>query len=190
MNIRTSSMNSFGLNIKIMITKKVLDSAEFDPYYGRYIGKLDPALELREGFRIGHKTMTAFFKAIPPDRLDFKYEVDKWNIKEILQHLVDTERIFIYRCFRIARRDIAALAPFDQNIYTEPSAATQKSLDGLLHEYSIGRQNSICLLNSLSDDDLSYVGNANGAAMSARAAAFTIIGHEVWHMDMIKERYL
>ncbi|MEM9894746.1 MAG: DinB family protein [Bacteroidota bacterium] len=172
------------------MTTTTLDSAEFDPYYGRYIGLLDCKLDLREGFTTGLETTTTFFKSIPDDRLDFRYEEGKWTIKEVLQHLIDTERIFIYRCFRIARRDITALAAFDQNIYTLPSGAGQKTFDQLLGEYTVGRRNSISILNSLSDDDLSYVGNANGAAMSARAAAFTIIGHDIWHMDIIKERYL
>ncbi|MEM8895025.1 MAG: DinB family protein [Bacteroidota bacterium] len=172
------------------MTNTTLDSAEFDPYYGRYIGLVDAALELREGFSIGVADTTTFFKSIPDDRLDFRYEEGKWTIKEVLQHLIDTERIFIYRCFRIARRDITALAAFDQNIYTSPSRANQKKLDQLLGEYTVGRRNSISILNSLSDDDLAYVGNANGGAMSARAAAFTIIGHDIWHMDIIKARYL
>ncbi len=167
-----------------------LKTNEYDPYYKRYIDKLSPTLNLREGFVVGKNSIITFFKHIPDDKLVYKYEVDKWTIKEILQHLIDTERIFMYRCFRIARNDKTSLAGFDQNMYIEPSGANNKSIDTLIEEYSIVRENSISLLTSITDDHLMFIGDANGGNMSARVAAFTIIGHEIWHMDIIKERYL
>ena len=71
-----------------------------------------------------------------------------------------------------------------------PSEADAKTFEQVLYEYQVGRAHSICLLKSFTEDDLSFVGLANGGAMSARAAAFTIIGHDQWHMDIVKERYL
>ena len=81
----------------------------------------------------------------------------KWCIKEILQHLIDTERIFMYRCFRIARNDKTALAGFDQNIYVDPSSAVNKSIEILLDEFRVVRESSISLLNSLSDENLNIL---------------------------------
>lgn len=170
--------------------KSTLISQEFDIYYKRYLDKLDPTTELRDGFKDGKKTVVAFFKSIPEEKLAYRYQPEKWSIKEILQHLIDTERIFMYRCFRIARKDATSLAGFDQNIYITPSGANEKSIDDLLNEFIINRNNSIALLNSLTDAHLEFIGNSNGREMSARAAAFTIIGHDIWHMDVIKERYL
>ncbi|WP_299212211.1 DinB family protein [uncultured Aquimarina sp.] len=167
-----------------------LDTKEYDQYYGRYINKLSTEIELIGGFREGMKDVVQFFEAIPQDKQEYRYDTGKWSLKEVLQHLIDTERIFMYRCFRIARNDKTSLAGFDQNIYIEPSGANHKSMDSLISEFKIVRQSSISFLDSITDDHLKLVGNANGGDMSARAAAFTIIGHEIWHMDIINERYL
>lgn len=163
---------------------------EYDVYYKRYLDKLSEDTELKIGFKSGKKEVIDFFRKIPEDKLDYRYQPEKWSIKEVLQHLIDTERIFIYRCFRIARRDETPLTGFDQNTYIEPSGASEKSIDQLLYEYEINRNNSINLLLSLSDEDLAFVGNSNGSPMSARVAAFTILGHDIWHMEVIKEKYL
>lgn len=170
--------------------KSDLNLSEFDPYYKRYIDKLSNKTELREGFETGKNTLIDFFKSIPDEKLTYRYQPGKWSIKEVLQHLIDTERIFMYRCFRIARRDTTALAGYDQNVYIDPSQANDKSIENLLNEFTINRTNSISLLHSLSDDDLSFIGNSNGGVMSARAAAFTILGHDIWHMEVITNKYL
>lgn len=172
------------------MTKNDLRQSEFDPYYWRYIDKLNDSMTLRESFGIGKGSVIGFFKKIPEAKHEYVYANGKWTCKEILQHLIDTERIFQYRCFRIARNDKTALAGFDQNIYIAPSFANSKTMDALLNEFSMLRDSSISLLNSLTDEDLMHIGKANGAAMSARAAAFTITGHEIWHMEIFTERYL
>lgn len=173
-----------------MMTINDLNKNEFDIYYARYINKLPEGTNLKQGFITGRSKVFQFFKSLPKEILEYCYLPGKWCIKEILQHLIDTERIFMYRCFRIARNDKTALAGFDQNIYINPSNASNKSIEALLGEFSAVRENSISLLNSLSDENLKYIGNSNSSAMSARAAAFTIIGHEIWHMNVIKEKYL
>lgn len=167
-----------------------LNETEFNSYYARYIDKLSETVTLRKGFEVGKTSVLRFFTSIAKDKLEYRYAPEKWSIKEVLQHLIDTERIFMYRCFRIARNDKTDLAGFDQEIYIDPSAANSKSLVELLNEFEAVRNSSISLLNSLSDTNLKYVGNASDDAMSARAAAFTVIGHEIWHMNIIKERYL
>ena len=172
------------------MNKLDINTTEFDNYYVRYIDKLSDKTTLRKGFKTGKENVIQFFRSIPKNKLEYRYEEEKWTIKEILQHLIDTERIFMYRCFRIARNDGTALAGFDQNIYIQPSKANGKSIEELINEFEINRNNSISLLNSLTDENLCFVGNSNGGNMSARAAAFTIIGHDIWHMEVIKQRYL
>ncbi|MEM6806344.1 MAG: DinB family protein, partial [Bacteroidota bacterium] len=98
--------------------------------------------------------------------------------------------IFQYRCFRIARNDKTELAGFEQNNYIAPSSASYKTMDALIEEFSVVRESSISLLNGLHDKDFKNIGMANGGKMSARAAAFTISGHEIWHMEIISKRYL
>ncbi|MBS9463389.1 DinB family protein [Flagellimonas sp. 389] len=172
------------------MTIQQLNENEFNPYYGRYIHKLSNTMELRKGFSAQRNIVIDFFLNIPKAKLDFRYGEDKWTVKEVFQHLIDTERIFMYRCFRIARRDQLPLAGFDQNIYIAPSGTKKKSIEALVAEFTVNRENSVVLLNSLTNDDLMSIGNADGNAMSARAAAFTILGHEIWHMEIVKEKYL
>ena len=172
------------------MTKLDLNPSEFDNYYLRYIDKLSHKTELRKGFADGEIALIDFIKSIPKEKLTYRYQPEKWSIKEVLQHLIDTERIFMYRCFRIARRDKTALAGYDQDIYIKPSEADTKSIDNLLSEFTANRKHSISLLNSLNYDDLSFVGNASECPLSARAAAFTVIGHDIWHMEVIQNNYL
>lgn len=172
------------------MTIKDLNKNEFNPFYENYINKLTQNLDLREGFIIGKEQVYDFFNAIAEDKLLYKYASDKWTIKEVFQHIIDTERIFIYRCFRISRGDKTSLMSFDQNIYIKPSKANQKSIKQLLDEFVTTRDYSISLINSLSDDDLKTIGISSDSNMSARVAAFIIIGHETWHINIIKERYL
>jgi uncharacterized damage-inducible protein DinB len=172
------------------MTKQDLTSEEYHPYYRTYINMISETVDLVEGFEVGFKNIEAFFKAIPKEKLEYKYAEDKWTVKEVFQHIIDTERIFMYRCLRVARHDKTALAGFEQNDYILPSKANSKTIEALLEEYRTTRQFSIVLLKSLSNEDLKCVGRASGYVMSARSAAFSTIGHEIWHMNIIKERYL
>ena len=92
---------------------------------------------------------------------------------------------------------IELLLNYSQRFYQRQFLTRKKNnhevlgrLEDLLNEFTINRKHSISLLNSLTDEDLSFIGNANGASMSARAAAFTVIGHDIWHMEVIQNKYL
>ncbi|MFD0964206.1 DinB family protein [Pseudofulvibacter geojedonensis] len=169
---------------------KDLKETEYNVYYDRYISKVPADIDLREGFELDKKKVINFFSSIPTDRLLYRYKDNKWSIKEVFQHLIDTERIFMYRCFRIARKDKTALAGFNQDDYIAPSKADYKTINELLSEFTITRDYSINLLNSLSDEDLKCIGESNGSEISARAAAITLLGHSLWHIEVIEERYL
>ncbi|TGV00378.1 DinB family protein [Flavivirga rizhaonensis] len=131
-----------------------------------------------------------FFESIPSDKLNYRYAEGKWSIKEVFQHLIDTERIFQHRCFRFSRHDKTSISGFEQDDYIAPSLANDKSLESLIEEFNAVRQSFIVLLKSLNDVDLKFIGNASSSNMSARAAAFTILGHSIWHINIINERYL
>lgn len=172
-----------------MITS-ALKTGEFNTYYQRYIDLVDPELELLEALQKGQTRVNDFFSKIPENKLTYRYGEGKWSVLEVFQHMIDTERVFMYRCFRIGRRDSTPLAGFEQDDYIEPSAANTKSLEKILAEFNAIRNASISLIESISDENLAFVGNANGSATSARAVAFIIPGHDIWHMNIIRERYL
>lgn len=167
-----------------------LKPEEFSNNNGGYISRLPQDLELIKGLNDDYNTVLGLFQIIPADKWDYRYAPGKWSLKEVFQHIIDTERIFIYRCFRIARHDSTPLSGFEQDDYILSSGANSKNINALVEEFKAVRQNSIVLLKSLSDTNLKFIGMVNGNPLSARAAAFNIIGHNLWHVHMIHERYL
>ncbi|TNJ42132.1 DinB family protein [Tamlana fucoidanivorans] len=166
-----------------------LNSSEYNSYYQGYIESVSAERSLIDNFKVSGEGVLYFFKRIPESKWNFKYHVDKWSVKEVFQHIIDTERVFIYRCFRIARHDNTPLAGFNQDDYIAPSKANEKSMEQLLEEYEAVRKNSIVCLQSINETDLKFVGYASGAIMSARAAAFIILGHEAHHLNVLKSKY-
>lgn len=170
--------------------KAVINPNEYQEYYARYLNLVNDNTELIEGYRKGKKEMVELINSIPEEKMSFRYQSEKWSINELIQHLIDTERVFMYRCFRVARNDKTELAGFEQDDFIKPSEADLKSKAEILEEFSINRDNSIALLKSLSEKNLAFIGNANGGNASARSIAFTVLGHDIHHTNIIKERYL
>ncbi len=167
-----------------------LKTTEYHSYYKTYINKIPNETTLIEGFKNGQTQIINFFKTIPQNKLEYAYAADKWSIKDVLQHIIDTERVFMYRCFRIARHDKTPLAGYNQDDYIASSNSSKKTLQELLEEYQAVRESFIVLLKSLNTASLSHTGIADNHELSSRAAAFIILGHEIHHVNIIKERYL
>ena len=110
-------------------------------------------------------------------------------MKEILQHITDDERIYVYRMLRFARNDPTELPSFDQEVVAAYSGANDRSLASLLNEYVTVRAATLSLFDGLPEGALTRVGIANGNPMSVRAAAFHIAGHELHHLDSIRVNY-
>ncbi len=136
------------------------------------------------------KSTRRFVASIPKARLLHRYAEGKWTIKEILGHIVDDERIYVYRALRFARNDGTELPGFDQDHYAQYSEANQRDITDLLHEFALVRQSTIAFFNSLDDAALMRTGVADGHRASVRALAYHIAGHQLRHMNIIKERYL
>lgn len=166
-----------------------LQAKEYHPYYNTYI-KLAPDIEYSEALIQSSHDTIRFLRGIPDDKLEFRYEEGKWTVKEILQHIIDTERIFAYRALRIAREDSTPLAGYEQDDYVPTSKANRLSLESLISDYTAVRNCTLSLYNSMDESMLRNIGNANGNAMSARAALSILVGHEMHHCRVIWERYL
>jgi len=171
------------------MTTSNLSPEEYNPYYGTYIAKA-ANLNLKEGLKSNYSITEAFLNAIPKDKLEYRYAEGKWTVKDIIQHIIDTERIFAYRALRVARNDKTALPGFEENDYALTGNANARTLESLLAEYKAVRQATIALFNSFSDDMVKHIGTASNSPISARAIGFIIIGHEIHHCNVIKERYL
>ena len=184
------SKTAFLIADNFIMTRAAIQPNEYHEYYSQYLDLVHDNTELIEVYISGKENMLALLHAIPEDKMTYRYQPEKWSINELIQHLIDTERVFMYRCFRIARNDRTELAGFNQDDFITPSEADLKSKAAIIEEFTINRNNSISLLKSLSDKNLCFIGNANGGDASARSIAFTVLGHDMWHTNIIKERYL
>ena len=165
-------------------------STEFAPYYSTYISKVDQEAKLIEELEISVHEFIKFVQNIPLDKYDYRYAEGKWTIKNIIQHLMDSERIFAYRALRIARNDKTPLPGFEENDYAAIADADKRSIRDLLTEFAIVRQSTIALFNNFNEEVLKRMGVASGYDISVRALGFIIIGHQKHHQKIFIERYL
>ena len=114
----------------------------------------------------------------------------KWTIKEIIQHLIDTERIFNYCALRIARNDSIDLAGFDQDQFVMYSDANKRDFENLMKEFSDLRKTTITLYQNFSENRLLQKGSVSGNIMSVRASGYLTSGHLLHHLNVINHRYL
>jgi hypothetical protein len=162
---------------------------EYADFYKSYIQVLEN-VELQEELEISLHKFIKFVQNIPMDKFDYRYADGKWTIKEIIQHLIDSERVFSYRALRISRKDLTPLPGFDENSFVENTNANERSLQGLLTEMAVVRQATLSLFNSFSIEQLRRMGTASNHAISVRAIGFIIIGHQELHQKIFQKRYL
>lgn len=163
---------------------------EHAPYVIQYIDLLPDDGLVLDHLRTNLDATRAFLLSLPEDKLRYRYADGKWTIKEIVQHLADDERIYAYRALRFARNDATELPGFDQDEFTRYSGANQRELTDLLDELATVRAATLSLYQGLGDDALLRIGAADGNRMSVRAIAYHIAGHELRHMNVIRERYV
>ena len=169
--------------------KNQLGSDEYNSYYQPYIDKVED-VELLGALKRNGQSVMSFLKSIDENKLCYRYAEGKWSIKEIILHLIDTERVFAYRALCIARNGKEELPGFDQDIFVLHSHADNRSIDDLLSEYESVRMSTVSLFASFNHKILTAIGIANNSQLSVRAAAFIILGHEKHHLQIINERYL
>lgn len=167
----------------------MIPSDEYAPFYEGYVKSAGTSLPL-EGLTRGLETSVAFFESISEDKWEYRYSSGKWTPKEILLHLIDTERVFSYRAMVLVRESNADLPGFDQDEYVKNSEAHKYSSQDLIAEFKAVRTSTIALYRSFSEEALLKKGMANGSEVSVRALGLMIIGHAVHHVNIIEERYL
>jgi hypothetical protein len=162
------------------------ESSEYFKYYIDLCESDDLIVELENQL----VATSDFFASIPEKKLEFQYEMGKWTPKDILQHIIDSERIFAYRALRFARFDEINLPGYEENDYAAVANANVRTIEELIREYKIVKQSTILLYKSFSSKMLDNMGLANNNKNSVRAIGFVISGHEIHHKNIIKERYL
>lgn len=138
----------------------------------------------------GEKNTRDFFLSLPVGKADFAYAEGKWTIKEVLGHMIDTERIMCYRLLRFSRADHSPLAGFNENFYAFRANAHKRTLEDLANEFSDLRKANLYLYQNLDEEQLRRKGKASNAIVSVKALLYIIAGHEQHHLKIIRERYL
>lgn len=162
---------------------------EYPDFYSGYLETLEN-VQLLEDLEISLHEFIRFVQNIPMDKFDYRYDNDKWTIKEIIQHLIDCERIFSYRALRFSRNDKTPLPGFDENNYVDNTGGNLRTIQDLLTELAVVRQSTLSLFKSFSQDQLTRMGVASNKEISVRAIGFIIMGHQKHHQNIFQQRYL
>ena len=146
--------------------------------------------KLIEELEISLHDFIRFVQNIPLDKFDYRYAAEKWTIKDIIQHIIDCERIFAYRALRFSRNDKTPLPSFEEDDYAKNTDSNNRSIQDLLTEFSALRHSNLLFYKSLSEEQLKRIGTSSNNQISVRALGFVIIGHQKHHQKVFQERYL
>ena len=160
---------------------------EYPPFMGRYVESVadgNPLATLKS------KPVWHLLHPLTEAASQYRYAEGKWSIRELLGHLVDTERIFAYRALCMARGERQPLPGFDENAYVENAGFERRTLQSLLAEYLAVREATVLLFGSFDGAALVQTGVSNGNPVSVRALMYATAGHEQHHAGILRERYL
>lgn len=164
-------------------------SDEYAPYYSRYIDLL-PEGDLFDLLEQQRDETLTLMKGLSEEAAARRYAPGKWSLKEVLGHVIDTERIFAYRALCISRGERQPLPGYDQDAYVAGANFDARTVVDLAEEHRAVRQATVALFRSLDEAELNRRGIANEVELSVRATAYIIAGHERHHIRIIHERYL
>ena len=162
---------------------------EYASYYGKYIN-LVPEGNILEILSEQIQFVEKLFSKITEEKSKFRYAEGKWSIRELLGHITDTERVFVYRALRFSRNDKTALPGFEQDDFVPNSNHDNVLLKNLVEEFILVRKSNIKLFESFTDEMWLRTGTASENTMSVRAVAFNLAGHLIHHTNVLKEKYL
>lgn len=163
---------------------------EYAPYAFQYIGLLPDDGEVLKHMLANFDTLKEMLDPLTHEELLHRYAPGKWSIKEVLAHMIDCERIFQYRALRIARNDKTPLPPFEENDYAPQSFADERGYEDIMDEYEAVRMSTLTLFHGLTDVAATRSTMVNNQEVTVRAIAYMIAGHELHHINILRERYL
>ncbi len=170
-----------------MNTKPNVD--EYATYYDKYVS-LVPDGNIVETLTKQLGETLAAWRAIPANKAEHRYAPGKWTTKEMMAHVIDTERVMAYRALRIARGDKTPLPGFEQDIFIANTDWSTRTIADLADEFDAVRKANLILFRHLSDAAWKQVGTASDNPVTARALAYIIAGHELYHQEILRDRYL
>jgi len=172
-----------------MMNAKRPSPSEYDGRYARYM-ELVPETDLLPALARQREETSAFFSGIDEKTAEKRYAPEKWSIREVLGHIMDTDRLFGFRVLSIGRGDSAALQRADENLYVKNAGFARLRLAEILEEYALIRRSNEALLRHLPEEAWDRAGTVSGLGITVRAIAYLMAGHERHHIAIVKERYL
>jgi uncharacterized damage-inducible protein DinB len=170
-----------------IITKPTID--EYAPFYANYVAQNGDADVIQTLTELKDSTYK-LFNSLPLEKADYAYAPGKWTLKQLLSHMIDAERVFAYRVLCFSRGDKNALPGFDENDYVEQADLSIRTLNDLAQEFRVLREANLYLYRSITTEQSLITGVASDKVVSVRALLYIIAGHEIHHVNVIKERYL
>jgi len=165
------------------------DLTRVPEYYHKYIDQVKED-DLAKAFKKQTRSFLKFLDEIPKKKRDYRYAEDKWTVKEVLQHIIDAERVFAYRALCFARKDTTPLPSFDENNYAASAKVGNRKWKELVDEFATVRRSTEILFNSFDEEQLDSTGTASGKSVYVMGIGYIIAGHGNHHVNIIKERYL
>ena len=176
--------------IPIFNFMKKLSKTDYPEYFDQYIDLVKQDDDCVFALQVSLDNLVDFIEIVPFEKYNFKYQFDKWTIKDIVRHIIDAERVFAYRALRFARFDKTPLSGFEENEYATNVDTTTVDMQDLIQEFILVRKSTIKLFESFSEKMLYNKGIASGKEISVLAIGFIISGHGIHHQNIIKNRYL
>jgi len=165
------------------------DLSNVPAYYHRYIKEAE-GNDVIVVMKKQTPALLRFLRSIPPAKRNYRYAKGKWTIKELLQHMIDSERVFAYRALCFARKDKTPLPSFDENLYGDTAKAAKRDWKDMIEELKAVRRSTELLFGSFDKIQMNESGTANSNSFSVLAIGYILAGHMNHHVRVIKERYL
>lgn len=165
------------------------ETDEFDSYYERYVSLVADG-DIISSLKNQISETLDLLDKISREKADFRYAEGKWSVKELVGHIIDTERIFAYRALRIARGDKTPIEGYEQDDYVKNAEFAKCGLARLAEEFALVRRANVLMFQNLTESAWHRRGTANDKEISVRALAYITAGHEIYHVNILKERYL
>ena len=165
------------------------EADEHHPYYARYIALVPQAMPV-PALKEQMDEILPFLRGISEEKGGHRYAPGKWTVKQMIQHVIDGERVFAYRALRAARADRTPLPGFDENAFAAQADASGRTIQSLADELELLRLGNLAMFGTMSEEELRRGTVANENEISVRALAFIIAGHARHHAHLLRERYL
>jgi hypothetical protein len=167
-----------------------LQKIEYPVFYKPYIEILDGESSLFQHLEASLELFEQILYEVDEEKYEYSYQDGKWTLKEVVQHLIDAERVFVYRSLRFSRKDATPLMGYEENSYVSNYDINKRDFNTLLDEFCLLRRSTILMFQDFDEEILDIKGTVEGNSISVRALGFICSGHVLHHLKIIQERYV